>query len=121
MSYCIFISLLGKLQKARGAFVDKVSKSVIKDLLDDLLEDKILNDGEKDSILDENPSKNDKARCLIDIVKKKGDKAANTLIAHIEERDPTLFSQLFPSEPSPTSPAQPAQAAQTGQFRSFSV
>ncbi|KAG8001966.1 hypothetical protein GBF38_012268, partial [Nibea albiflora] len=61
---------LGKLGSARPKFVDKVTKAVIKQLLDDILEDGIINDGEKESIVEENPTRADQARALIDTVKK---------------------------------------------------
>lgn len=88
----------------------KVKKTIIKQLLDDLLEDEILNDGEVDSILEENPSTGDKARCLIDTVKSKGDKASRKLIAHLQERDKELHSalRLSSSQPAPAA-AGPVQ------------
>lgn len=83
----------------RTQFVEKVSKSIIKQLLDDILEDDIVNEGEKDSILEDNPNNADRARSLIDTVKKKGDKASEKLIAHIKKRDPTLYDELCLSSP----------------------
>lgn len=71
-----------------------VSKAVIKLLLDDMLEDAILNDGEKESILEENPARADQARDLIDTVKKKGDDASRKFIERIKNRDNSLFSKL---------------------------
>ena len=74
--------------------MDKVSEEVISQLLDNILKDGILNDGEKESILEKNRSRVDKARSLIDTVKKKGDKASRKMIAHLQNRDPTLLSEL---------------------------
>lgn len=71
-----------------------VNTEMVKQLLDDLLEDGVLNDGEKDSILEENSSRADKARCLIDVVKKKGDTVSNKMIAHLQSRDPALCFKL---------------------------
>lgn len=86
----------------RTNFVMKVSKDLIRQLLDDLLEDRIVNEGETDSILEENPSRADKARSLIDVVRRKGNIASTKLIAHIQSRDPTLYSELGLScQPSP--------------------
>ncbi|KAM7413026.1 hypothetical protein PAMA_020418 [Pampus argenteus] len=97
-----------ELAKVRSKFVDKVSKEVIKQILDDLLEDCILNDGEKDSILEENISKADKARCLIDTVKRKGDVASRKMINHLQNRDPTLYTTLgLSSGPLAQSAAEP--------------
>lgn len=78
----------------RGRFVEKVSKALIKQLLDDLLEDRLLNDGETDSVLEDNTGKADMARCLIDMVRRKGDRASRKMIQHLENRDPTLHSEL---------------------------
>uniref|UniRef100_A0A8D0AAN3 CARD domain-containing protein n=1 Tax=Sander lucioperca TaxID=283035 RepID=A0A8D0AAN3_SANLU len=72
--------MAGELARVRGKFVDKVSKGLIKQLLDDLLDDGVLNDGEKDSILEENNTTADKARSLIDTIKKKGDVASRKMI-----------------------------------------
>uniref|UniRef100_A0A096MB89 Caspase a n=1 Tax=Poecilia formosa TaxID=48698 RepID=A0A096MB89_POEFO len=83
-----------ELARVRGRFVEKVSKALIKQLLDDLLEDRLLNDGETDSVLEDNTGKADMARCLIDMVRRKGDKASRKMIEHLENRDPTLYSEL---------------------------
>uniref|UniRef100_A0A3Q2CEC8 CARD domain-containing protein n=1 Tax=Cyprinodon variegatus TaxID=28743 RepID=A0A3Q2CEC8_CYPVA len=85
---------LFELSRVRGRFVEKVSKPLIKQLLDDLLEDRLLNDGETDSVLEDCSGKADMARCLIDMVRKKGDKASRRMIEHLEKRDPTLHSEL---------------------------
>ncbi|KAM4567101.1 caspase a-like [Odontesthes bonariensis] len=83
-----------QLVRVRGRFVEKVSKPLLKQLLDDLLEDGLLNDGETDSVLEDYSSKTDMARAFIDMVRKKGDKASRSMITHIEDRDPTLYSEL---------------------------
>ncbi|KAM9359205.1 caspase-1-A-like [Symphorus nematophorus] len=94
-----------ELARVRKNFVDKVSKELISQLLDDILEDGVVNDGEKDSILEENNSRADKARRLIDVVKKKGDKASAKMIEHIKSRDPMLLSELGLSCGQPAPPA----------------
>ncbi|XP_076590404.1 caspase a-like isoform X2 [Chaetodon auriga] len=83
-----------ELERVRRQFVDKVSKEVISQLLDDLLDDGVLNDGEQESIHDKNSSRGDKARDLIDTVKRKGDEASRKMIAHLHSRDSTLYSAL---------------------------
>ncbi|XP_005742141.1 caspase-1-like [Pundamilia nyererei] len=83
-----------ELARVRGRFVEKVSKALLKQLLDDLLEEGLLNDGETDSVLEDNNNKADMARALIDMVKRKGDKASRKMIEHLEKRDPTLYSEL---------------------------
>uniref|UniRef100_A0A3Q3G7D3 CARD domain-containing protein n=1 Tax=Labrus bergylta TaxID=56723 RepID=A0A3Q3G7D3_9LABR len=96
-----------ELARVRSKFVDKISKEVISQLLDDILEDGIVNDGEKDSILELNKSKADKARCLIDTVKRKGDAASRKMITHLQRRDATLLSELGLSCGPPAQPAEP--------------
>ncbi|KAK7882648.1 hypothetical protein WMY93_028822 [Mugilogobius chulae] len=83
-----------KLAKMRTKFVKNVSVEIIKQLLDYLLDEKILNDGEKNSIMEGNQMTSDKARQLIDTVKKKGNTASNKLISHLQECDPTLYENL---------------------------
>ncbi|KAM8769447.1 caspase a-like [Acanthopagrus schlegelii] len=83
-----------ELARVRSDFVGSVSKAVIKSLLDDMLDDEILNDGEKESILEENSARADQARDLIDTVRKKGDDASRKLIDRIQNRDNALFSKL---------------------------
>ena len=83
-----------------------VNNAVIKQLLDDILEAGIVNDGEKDSILEENVIKTDKARCLIDTVRKKGDEASRTLIACLYNRDLTLYNNLGLSSGQPAQPGE---------------
>ncbi|XP_078023185.1 uncharacterized protein LOC117259544 isoform X3 [Epinephelus lanceolatus] len=95
----------GELGRVRRKFVDKVSNVLIMQFLDDLLDDGVLNHGEKDSIVEENNTTADKARTLIDTVKKKGDEASRKLIAHIHSRDSTLYSELGLSCVQPAQPA----------------
>lgn len=71
------------------------SDPLILQLLDDLLEDVILNDGEKDSIIENNKSRAERARKLIDTVRKKGDRASTKMIAKLKDRDPTIYLELF--------------------------
>ncbi|KAM4742127.1 caspase a-like [Anableps anableps] len=96
-----------ELARVRTKFVGKVSKPIIKQLLDDLLEDRLLNDGEVESVLEDNTAKADMARCLIDTVRRKGDKASRMLIEHIENRDPALYAELeLSSGPPPVAAPQ---------------
>uniref|UniRef100_A0A8C8EH66 Caspase-1 n=1 Tax=Oncorhynchus tshawytscha TaxID=74940 RepID=A0A8C8EH66_ONCTS len=87
------------LCKARITFIDSVTKPVIKQLLDDLLEDQVLNDEETESVTEENSTKTEQARCLIDMVWKKGRKASEKMIVDVQERDPGLYDKLAPSSP----------------------
>ncbi|KAM9318427.1 caspase-1-A-like isoform 1-T2 [Pholidichthys leucotaenia] len=99
-----------ELIRVRSKFVDKVSRSVLIQLLDDLLGD-VLNDGEKDSIMEENNSRADKARKLIDVIKKKGAKASEKMICHLQNRDSTLFEELGLTLGLSAQAAPPPQAA----------
>uniref|UniRef100_A0A8C7WAB1 Caspase a n=1 Tax=Oncorhynchus mykiss TaxID=8022 RepID=A0A8C7WAB1_ONCMY len=88
-------------------FIDSVTKPVIKQLLDNLLEDRVLNDEETDSVKEENSTKTKQARCLIDMVRKKGRKASEKMIARVQERDPGLYDKLG------LDPRQPAKMSDT--------
>ncbi|XP_030007441.1 caspase-1-A-like isoform X1 [Sphaeramia orbicularis] len=103
-----------ELAKVRSKFVEKVSKEVIKQILDELLEDGVLNEGESESIIEENSSRADKARCLIDKVKKKGDVASTKMIVHLKSKDPTLYTTLGLSHEEPVQQAaEPLQKPST--------
>lgn len=52
--YLMSMHLDETLARVRPKLVEKVSGAVINQLLDDILKDGILNEGEKDSILQEN-------------------------------------------------------------------
>ncbi|KAK5925190.1 hypothetical protein CgunFtcFv8_017735 [Champsocephalus gunnari] len=56
-----------ELARMRPELVRNMSRELINQLLDDLLMDGVLNDGEKDSVLQENDTTADRARCLIDM------------------------------------------------------
>ncbi|XP_047449343.1 caspase a-like [Mugil cephalus] len=108
--------MAAELFRVRSKFIEKVSKEMISQLLDDLLEDSILNDGEREAILEEHQSRVERARALIDPVRKKGDVASRKMIARLQARDPTLFSELGLSAGQPAQPAQLAQPAQPAQL-----
>lgn len=89
-----------ELARLRHKLVERVSRELINQLLDDLLEDGVLNDGEKDSILQENSNDANRARRLIDMIRKKGRKASRKLLTHLQSRDPMLWAELgLPSGP----------------------
>ncbi|KAJ8368779.1 hypothetical protein SKAU_G00088070 [Synaphobranchus kaupii] len=83
-----------QLFTARKEFVDRVSPDIILQLLDDLLEDEVLNDGEKNFVTEQHKSTAEQARCLIDKVRMKGRKASEKLISRLMERDFNLYEQL---------------------------
>uniref|UniRef100_A0A3B4H9P7 Caspase-5-like n=1 Tax=Pundamilia nyererei TaxID=303518 RepID=A0A3B4H9P7_9CICH len=90
-----------ELDRLRKEFVSRVSQENLKELLEAFVTDGILNDLEKESILEENQSRADRVRCFIDTVKKKGDKACRIMFTHLQKIDSTLYSSLhvstFPS------------------------
>lgn len=94
---CCFIyypPLDQELSRVRPGFVQKVSTQMISQLLDDISADGVVNDGEREFILEENNIRSDKARRLIDTVKNKGDRASRKMITHIQIRDPELYAEL---------------------------
>uniref|UniRef100_A0A8C8EHJ9 Caspase-1 n=1 Tax=Oncorhynchus tshawytscha TaxID=74940 RepID=A0A8C8EHJ9_ONCTS len=99
---------------ARITFIDSVTKPVIKQLLDDLLEDQVLNDEETESVTEENSTKTEQARCLIDMVWKKGRKASEKMIVDVQERDPGLYDKLGldPRQPAKMTPSSPQLSQQ---------
>lgn len=99
-------SLEDELGRVRCSFVWRVSKEILTQLLEALVTDRVLNDLEKASIVEGNLVTADKARDLIDTVKKKGGTASRIMIRHLQTIDPTLSSELHLSfEPS----AQPGE------------
>ncbi|KAJ8414486.1 hypothetical protein AAFF_G00036880 [Aldrovandia affinis] len=94
-----------QLATARAQFVNRVTKPVLKQLLDDLLEDRVLNDEEQETVDQENSMRADQARSLIDMVRRKGPRASEKLLSRLKERDPGLFDQLgLGSDPQPAQP-----------------
>ncbi|XP_040194222.1 caspase-1-A-like isoform X2 [Rana temporaria] len=83
-----------QLHKIRKGLVEGCNKALIKSLLDDLLEQKILNDGEVELINEEYPVPNDKMRALVDTVRKKGNASSNFLIQQVAKRDSMLSAKL---------------------------
>uniref|UniRef100_A0A8C2RM32 Caspase-1 n=1 Tax=Capra hircus TaxID=9925 RepID=A0A8C2RM32_CAPHI len=82
------------LKEKRKLFVHSVSKDTINGLLDELLQKRVLNQGEMEKIRDENITTMDKARVLIDIVICKGPRACQICISHICEEDSHLAGIL---------------------------
>ncbi|XP_031418827.1 uncharacterized protein LOC105904240 [Clupea harengus] len=83
--------LLGDI---RGRFVEKASLPLIKQLLDGLQQERVLNSEEAEAVLEEQAARADRARCLIDMVRKKGRRASEKMITLLRERDPNLGMTL---------------------------
>ncbi|XP_005992299.1 caspase-13 [Latimeria chalumnae] len=87
-----------RLKKLRREFADNVSKPVLDQILDDLLEQKVLNEGEYEALKEGSTRRGDKALELIDIVRKKGQKASEKFIQSIQYRD-SMFAERLELEP----------------------
>lgn len=81
-----------KLFSVRIQFVNRVSEPVLDQLLDRLLERGMINDAEMQSARTKTQA--DRARDVIDMVRKKGRTASLALIAALREVDPCLSRQL---------------------------
>ncbi|XP_071396950.1 caspase recruitment domain-containing protein 8-like [Centroberyx affinis] len=77
----------------RSSFIDGISGPVLKSLLDKLFEKRVISDSERESA-DEMQMKSDKARFVIDTVRKKGEAASSEMIAILCEVDPFLCGHL---------------------------
>uniref|UniRef100_UPI0037E9B922 uncharacterized protein n=1 Tax=Semicossyphus pulcher TaxID=241346 RepID=UPI0037E9B922 len=80
------------LRSVRTNFLNKVSEPVLNQLLDELLQHGVINDGEMQSI--RTKVKAEKARDLIDTVRRKGREASSVLITALREVDPCLSREL---------------------------
>uniref|UniRef100_A0A3B4X306 CARD domain-containing protein n=1 Tax=Seriola lalandi dorsalis TaxID=1841481 RepID=A0A3B4X306_SERLL len=82
-----------RLLDTRSGFIDAISEPVLQSLLDKLLEKKVITDSERESA-DEMQNKRDKARFVIDTVRKKGEAASSEMIEFLCETDPFLCEHL---------------------------
>ncbi|XP_045694942.1 caspase-1-like [Phyllostomus hastatus] len=88
-----------RLYEKRKIFVNSVSEDTLNNLLDDVLNEKVLNQEESEKVKKGNVTTIAKARDLIDFVIPKGPIASQIFIGYICKRDSTLASKLgFPSE-----------------------
>ncbi|XP_072235499.1 caspase recruitment domain-containing protein 18-like [Leuresthes tenuis] len=88
------LSAESELNRIRNDFVERVSLVILKQILDGLITDGVVNTLEKEAIIEENQTRADKARRLIDDVKKKGEEASKRMIKHLQTKDPALSSHL---------------------------
>uniref|UniRef100_A0A8D0D520 CARD domain-containing protein n=1 Tax=Sander lucioperca TaxID=283035 RepID=A0A8D0D520_SANLU len=75
----------------RTQFVERVSDPVLNQLLDKLLERGVITDGEMQSV---RTGRADKARDVMDTVRRKGSAASSVLISALCEVDPVLSREL---------------------------
>ncbi|XP_054879855.1 caspase recruitment domain-containing protein 8-like [Poeciliopsis prolifica] len=78
-----------QLKETRTRIIDGISEPVLQSLLDKLLEKKVLSDSEREAVEAEK-IRGDKARVLIDTVRRKGDAAGSEMIRFLCELDPFL-------------------------------
>ncbi|XP_072235590.1 NLR family CARD domain-containing protein 3-like [Leuresthes tenuis] len=83
-----------ELNRIRMEFVKRVTEEILKQLLDALLADGVFSDLEKEAIIEENQTRADKARRLVDDVRRKGEEACRKMMEHLQKLDRTLSSQL---------------------------
>ncbi|XP_071388853.1 NACHT, LRR and PYD domains-containing protein 3-like [Centroberyx affinis] len=81
-----------RLLSARPEFIKRVSEPVLDNLLDELLRRMVINDEEMEST--RTKARPDKAREVIDMVRRKGTEASSNMIAVFCERDPYLSKEL---------------------------
>nr|XP_046257090.1 NLR family CARD domain-containing protein 3-like isoform X2 [Scatophagus argus] len=86
------ISAEEKLRKARGHFIERVSDPVLSKLLIELVQHKVLSDAEEEAVRDK--PRADKARDLIDMVRKKGAEASSIMIKTLSVNDKFLCKGL---------------------------
>ena len=100
--YCL-LHYFSDLRRIRTGFVGKVGLPALKGLLDDLWQHKVLSTEDKDTVLEDHTSRADRARCLIDMVMGKGERASLAMIDCMLERDQELYLTLgLILPPSPT-------------------
>uniref|UniRef100_A0A3B5M9R2 Caspase a n=1 Tax=Xiphophorus couchianus TaxID=32473 RepID=A0A3B5M9R2_9TELE len=88
-------------RKVKYRFVHKVSREVLRCLVDLLLEDQVLNGEEEDIICEGRYSRAGQARRLIDYVIRQGERASTRLIDHLQNIDPVLHKALGLSSDQP--------------------
>ncbi|KAL2104390.1 hypothetical protein ACEWY4_001258 [Coilia grayii] len=82
------------LGAVRAQFVEKASLPLLKQLLDSLQDERVLNGEEAEAVLEEQSARADRARYLIDVVRKKGCKASQKMIAQLRQKDASLAETL---------------------------
>ncbi|XP_073344069.1 uncharacterized protein [Pagrus major] len=81
------------LKEVRSSFIEGISGPVLKSLLDKLFEQKVLTDSEREEA-DVERNRGDKARVVIDTVRRKGEAASSEMIEFLCELDPFLCEHL---------------------------
>ncbi|XP_051787293.1 caspase-1-like isoform X3 [Erpetoichthys calabaricus] len=83
-----------KLMDKRIMFIEGANVSLIKGIVDDMLDLKVLNEGEKEEVIENNKVTRDRARSLIDMVRKKGNSASEKFLEKLLSRDHNLYTSM---------------------------
>lgn len=100
------------LEQLRIKLKEGLTEAVIKNLLDDLRDKKVLGNEEIEEIVQKTKTRADQARDLVDGVRRKGTKASEIMFTCLKERDNCLYDNLnidshlaFPERGATCSPA----------------
>ncbi|ASH98864.1 CARD-like caspase [Common midwife toad virus] len=83
-----------EMRKGRLAFVRLSKRETLQDLIDEMLAERVFNEGLAADILESNDTRSDLARALIDSVSKKGDVACSLLAGAIARQDAVLAGAM---------------------------
>ena len=103
---------LSELGRNRSKLVDKLSDHDVINLLLHLKEMNVLDDQEKKTV-EEERTREDRTRCLIDTVMEKGERESSLMVDYLTERHPELCSTLDLTPP-------PARISEFNIFIKFS-
>ncbi|XP_015223057.1 caspase recruitment domain-containing protein 18-like [Lepisosteus oculatus] len=82
------------VKAARVQLIQRLNQAVVKDLLDLLQEEEVLNTGEVEEVLEGNSTTKEKSRCLLDMLIKKGPRACHTFLSFLHGLDQELCTSL---------------------------
>ncbi|MEE6468981.1 hypothetical protein FKM82_008451 [Ascaphus truei] len=94
MYFLFFLFTADRLKKLRTRFIEGVNIAVINGLLDRLFDNNVISDGERELVTEQNRVTRECARCLFDMVTKKGNAASKIFISCLQEEDPVLSRNL---------------------------
>ncbi|KAM6939580.1 uncharacterized protein FYW49_008112 [Xenentodon cancila] len=80
-----------KLRRIRVKFIERVSSPILDKLLDELQLRRVITDAEAEASA---PKRRDKAQDVIDLLRKKGERASSTMISILTANDPYLCEEL---------------------------
>ncbi|ASQ42900.1 caspase recruitment domain protein [Rana esculenta virus] len=83
-----------EMRKGRLAFVRLSKRETLKNLIDEMLAERVFNEGLAADILESNDTRSDIARALIDSVTKKGNVACSLLAGAIARQDAVLAGAM---------------------------